>query len=89
MATSTKAKKKTVRLASGRKRVRQDIKLNAAGNGLVKPGPGSGEMNYPLLISEIRKLHRPLSCIIEHIKPEPAEMTKTKVWVEKQLKVGS
>jgi small subunit ribosomal protein S20 len=29
MATSTKAKKKTVRLASGRKRARQDVKLNA------------------------------------------------------------
>jgi small subunit ribosomal protein S20 len=30
MATSAKAKKKTVRLASGLKRARQDIKLNAA-----------------------------------------------------------
>ncbi len=30
MATSSKAKKKTVRIASGRKRVRQDVKLNAA-----------------------------------------------------------
>jgi small subunit ribosomal protein S20 len=29
MATASKAKKKTVRLASGRKRARQDIKLNA------------------------------------------------------------
>jgi small subunit ribosomal protein S20 len=29
MATTTKAKKKTVRLASGRKRARQDVKLNA------------------------------------------------------------
>ena len=29
MATSSKAKKKTVRLASGRKRARQDVKLNA------------------------------------------------------------
>ncbi len=56
----------------------KDIKLNAAGNGLVKPGPGSGEMNYPLLISEIRKLHRPLNCIIEHIKAEPTELSKTK-----------
>ena len=42
------------------------------------PGPGGGEMNYPLLISEIRKLNRPLPCIIEHIQAEPAEMTKTK-----------
>jgi small subunit ribosomal protein S20 len=30
MATSSKAKKKTVRLASGRKRARQDVVLNAA-----------------------------------------------------------
>jgi len=29
MATTTKAKKKTVRIASGRKRARQDVKLNA------------------------------------------------------------
>ncbi|HEY6354599.1 MAG TPA: 30S ribosomal protein S20 [Burkholderiaceae bacterium] len=29
MATATKAKKKTVRLASGRKRARQDVNLNA------------------------------------------------------------
>ena len=29
MATSAKAKKKTVRLASGRKRARQDVALNA------------------------------------------------------------
>jgi small subunit ribosomal protein S20 len=34
MATSSKAKKKTVRIASGRKRVRQDIKLNAANTAL-------------------------------------------------------
>ena len=30
MATASKAKKRTVRLASGRKRARQDVKLNAA-----------------------------------------------------------
>src|SRR5580765_4814325 len=34
MATSSKAKKKTVRLASGRKRARQDVKLNAANTSL-------------------------------------------------------
>ena len=34
MATSTKAKKKTVRLASGRKRARQDVILNAANGSL-------------------------------------------------------
>jgi small subunit ribosomal protein S20 len=30
MATTAKSKKKTVRIASGRKRARQDVKLNAA-----------------------------------------------------------
>jgi small subunit ribosomal protein S20 len=34
MATSSKAKKKTVRLASGRKRARQNVKLNAANTSL-------------------------------------------------------
>ena len=34
MATSSKAKKRTVRLASGRKRARQDVRLNAANSSL-------------------------------------------------------
>ena len=34
MATSSKAKKKTVRLASGLKRARQDVKLNASNTAL-------------------------------------------------------
>jgi small subunit ribosomal protein S20 len=34
MATTTKSKKKTVRIASGLKRVRQDVKLNAANTAL-------------------------------------------------------
>jgi small subunit ribosomal protein S20 len=34
MATSAKAKKKTVRLASGRKRARQDVALNAHNSAL-------------------------------------------------------
>ena len=34
MATSSKAKKKTVRLASGLKRARQDVKLNAHNSSL-------------------------------------------------------
>jgi small subunit ribosomal protein S20 len=34
MATSTKAKKRTVRLASGRKRARQDVALNAHNSAL-------------------------------------------------------
>jgi sugar phosphate isomerase/epimerase len=64
----------------------KDVKLNATGQSVDLPGPGGGEMNYPLLISEIRKLKRPLNCIIEHIKPEPAEMSKTKAWVETRLR---
>ena len=34
MATSSKAKKRTVRIASGRKRARQDVKLNAHNSAL-------------------------------------------------------
>ena len=34
MATSSKSKKKTVRIASGLKRVRQDVRLNAANTAL-------------------------------------------------------
>ena len=34
MATTIKAKKKTVRLASGRKRARQDVRLNAHNSSL-------------------------------------------------------
>ena len=34
MATSAKAKKKTVRIASGRKRTRQDVHLNAGNTAL-------------------------------------------------------
>ncbi|MGO8930086.1 MAG: sugar phosphate isomerase/epimerase family protein [Limisphaerales bacterium] len=63
----------------------KDLKLNPAGHSVDLPGPGGGEMNYPLLISEIRKLRRPLPCIIEHIKAEPADLMQTKTWVEKQL----
>ena len=64
----------------------KDMKLNATARSVDLPGPGGGEMNYPLLISEIRKLNRPLNCIIEHINPEPAVMSKTKAWVEEQIR---
>ena len=64
----------------------KDMKLNPTGRSVDLPGPGGGEMNYPLLISEIRKLGRPVDCIIEHISPELAVMSKTKAWVEKQLR---
>ena len=55
----------------------KDMKLNPTGRSVDLPGPGGGEMNYPLLVSEIRKLNRPLDCIIEHINPELAVMSKT------------
>ncbi len=64
----------------------KDMKLNPTGRSVDLPGPGGGEMNYPLLISEIRKLNRPLNCIIEHIPSEVAEMSKTKAWVETKLR---
>ncbi len=64
----------------------KDMKLNPNGQRVDYPGPGGGEMNYPLLISAIRGLHRPLPCIIEHIKPERAQMSKTKAWIEAQLR---
>jgi len=64
----------------------KDMKLNPSGRKVDYPGPGGGEMNYPLLIAEIRKLHRPLPCIIEHIKTERTAMAKTKAWVEAQLR---
>ena len=64
----------------------KDMKLNPSGRSVELPGPGGGELNYPLVISEIRKLNRPLPCIIEHIKAEQSEMVKTKAWVEKQLR---
>ena len=63
----------------------KDLKLGPGGQSVDLPGPGGGEMNYPLLISEIRKLDRPLPCIIEHIEAESTAMRKTKEWVEKHL----
>ena len=63
----------------------KDMKLSANGQSVELPGPGGGEMNYLLLVSELRKLNRPLTGIIEHIKAQTAEMTRTREWVEKQL----
>jgi sugar phosphate isomerase/epimerase len=64
----------------------KDMKLSPTGRSVDLPGPGGGEMNYPLLVSEIRKLDRPLDCIIEHINPERAVMSKTKAWIEERLR---
>jgi sugar phosphate isomerase/epimerase len=64
----------------------KDMKLNPTGRSVDLPGPGGGEMNYPLLVAELRRLHRPLDCIIEHIPPELAVMSRTKAWVEARLR---
>lgn len=64
----------------------KDLKWNAKENRVDLPGPGDGEMNYPLLISEIRRLKRRLPCIIEHVKAERAEILRAKRWVETQLR---
>jgi sugar phosphate isomerase/epimerase len=64
----------------------KDLKLGPGGANVDLPGPGGGEMNYPRLIAEIRKLKRPLPCIIEHIPADTAGMMKTKAWVESQLR---
>jgi sugar phosphate isomerase/epimerase len=63
----------------------KDLKLSANAQTVDLPGPGGGEMNYPLLISLIRKLARPIPCILEHIDATAPVMSKTKAWVEKQL----
>lgn len=67
----------------------KDIKLNENGQSVDYPGPGGGEMNYPWLASEIRKLNRQLPCIIEHIPVENLQMKKTKTWVESQMGIAS
>ncbi len=64
----------------------KDMKLNPIRRSVDLPGPGGGEMNYPLLIAELRKLNRPMNCIIEHIPVEAPVMSKTKAWVEGQLR---
>lgn len=63
----------------------KDMKLNPSGQSVDYPGPGGGEMDYPRLIAGIRKLGRPLPCIIEHIEAEEAEMRRTKTWIEGML----
>lgn len=66
----------------------KDLKLNAAGTAVELPGPGGGEMNYPLFISEICRLGRPVPCIIEHIPAEPAVLTRTKAWIDEQIRLS-
>lgn len=67
----------------------KDMKLNPNGQAVDLPGPGGGEMNYPLYLAELRKLGRPVTGIIEHIKAESEVMGKTKAWVEGRLRESS
>ncbi|WP_423601379.1 30S ribosomal protein S20 [Roseateles sp. MS654] len=63
MASSSKAKKKTVRLASGRKRARQDVKLNAANSAL--------RSKFRTVIKNVQK------AIVTGDKAKAAELFKT------------
>ncbi|MDC6166297.1 30S ribosomal protein S20 [Paucibacter sp. XJ19-41] len=63
MASSSKAKKKTVRLASGRKRARQDVKLNAANTAL--------RSKFRTVIKNVQK------AVIAGDKTKAAELFKT------------
>lgn len=63
MATSSKAKKKTVRLASGRKRARQDVKLNAANTAL--------RSKFRTVIKNVQK------AVVAGDKDKAAELFKT------------
>ena len=63
MASSSKAKKKTVRLVSGRKRARQDVKLNAANSAL--------RSKFRTVIKNVQK------AIVTGDKAKAAELFKT------------
>ena len=63
MATSSKAKKKTVRIASGLKRVRQDVRLNAANSAL--------RSKFRTVIKNVQK------AVIAGDAPKAAELFKT------------
>jgi small subunit ribosomal protein S20 len=63
MATSSKAKKKIVRTASGRKRARQDVKLNAANTAL--------RTRFRTVIKNVQK------AVIAGDKTKAAELFKT------------
>jgi small subunit ribosomal protein S20 len=63
MASSSKAKKKTVRLASGRKRARQDVKLNAANTAL--------RSKFRTVIKNVQK------AVVAGDKTKAAELFKT------------
>lgn len=67
----------------------KDLKLNAATGSVDFPGAGAGKMDYPSFIAEIRKLRRPVACIIEHIPAEPAVMQNIKAFIEAQLRKAS
>ena len=63
MATSSKAKKKTVRSASGLKRARQDVKLNAANTAL--------RSKFRTVIKNVQK------AVVAGDKPKAVDLFKT------------
>jgi small subunit ribosomal protein S20 len=63
MATSSKAKKKTVRIASGRKRARQDVVLNAHNSSL--------RSHFRTVIKNVQK------AVVAGDKNKAAELFKT------------
>jgi small subunit ribosomal protein S20 len=63
MATSSKAKKKTVRIASGRKRARQDVVLNAHNSSL--------RSHFRTVIKNVQK------AVVAGDKSKAAELFKT------------
>lgn len=62
MASSSKAKKKTVRLASGRKRARQDVKRNAENTSL--------RSHFRTVVKNVQK------AVVAGDKPKAAELFK-------------
>jgi sugar phosphate isomerase/epimerase len=65
----------------------KDLKLDATGKNVDLPGPGLGVMDYRAYARELRRLNRPVNCILEHINPDTKELTSRKAWVEQELKL--
>ena len=80
MATSSKAKKKTVRIASGLKRVRQDVKLNAANTAL--------RSKFRTVIKNVQK------AVIagdkaDHLRANRQDKVSARVWERARSKVST
>jgi sugar phosphate isomerase/epimerase len=64
----------------------KDLKLDATGNNVDLPAPGLGVMDYREYARQLRRLGRPVYCILEHIAANTEEMASRKAWVEQQLR---